>query len=164
MLNIYGVLHFLGFIIITIYPFIMKKSIYDFGFIYFSVFVFLSWMFLNGDCFITYVQKIAKDPTYYAGKDPLNNEDMYFLDNSREWMDPILHVLLIVWMFSLFIAIYRQKYPLWLASWLSIIPFIYLKLLGMYQERANNSQFQFVQALYKWILIVGIFIFALYVP
>jgi hypothetical protein len=160
--HLYGFVHFVCFILITIYPLVWAKSKYDYVFLYFSILLFLSWMFLNGECFVSYFEKIARDPQYYAGKDPTNNEDMYFIDNSRDWMDRILHLFFVVWIMSLFLALTRQSFPIWLAIWICSIPYFYMYLLGVYTDYAYNEGFQYWQNICKWALLGALVVFYTY--
>lgn len=160
--HLYGFIHFICFLGITTYPLLWAKSKYDYVFLYFSILLFLSWMFLNGECFVSYFEKIARDPNYYAGKDPTNNEDMYFIDNSRDWMDRILHIFFIVWILSLALALHRQGFPIWLSAWICFIPYYYLRLLGQYRDYAHDPNFQYWQAVCKWALLGALGLFYAY--
>lgn len=74
---ILGIIHFMYFMFVLLYPFSLKHSIVG-DKIFFSViiFVMMNWYLLNGECILSYLYKISKNPNYKIGSDTKDLTDI----------------------------------------------------------------------------------------
>jgi hypothetical protein len=64
---IYNILHFILAIIPVFYGLIFSKNWLDIYYIYGIVIVAIHWTILKGECFITLIYKLKKNPNYKMG-------------------------------------------------------------------------------------------------
>ena len=151
---IIGVIHLIVCITVTLYPFIFSKNSFDYIYIYYNFFVIISWCLLNGECILTYLVKKNNDINYVAGKNVLDNEDMYMTSNSKEIINNAINILFIVWMYSIYITMTRNKYPKYISILLIITCLFYKCNLHIYNNHHINKRFHFYQKIILCILII----------
>jgi len=152
-ISISGVIHWSWYVILSIYAFIFPRNWFDYVYIYYWILIFLQWTLINGECIITYYSKTQIDPSYKAGKNPMDNRDMYVLPISDEMNNLIIQVLLIVWLVNMYIVYNRNRFPRWI-SITFVISFIIYKWLMITNENLHeNEKFQLYQRVISYVLL-----------
>ena len=162
---IVGTLHILPSIILGFYVlFFQTKSYYDKYYLAYWFLVVYLWTLLNGECIITYYDKLKNDPHYFPGKDVLHNSDVYFLPFSKKFINTyILSGLYILMLINLFIIMKRNRFSNTLTIILILLFIIYKVALYTHDEHYKNESFLKIQQfttfaltcsymyiLYKW--------------
>jgi len=150
---IIGTLHFIFSLLVSSYSFIFSKNLFDYIYIYYAFFVIISWSMCNGECIITYLIKRNDSPDYVPGRDVLNNDDMYIFPISNNTTNAILNILMMIWLFSIYIVMVRNKYPVYIPAALITIWIIYKFLLHSHTNHHDNANFHFYQTITQFILI-----------
>ena len=154
-----GFLHFLFFLCISVYGFIIKKNKFDYFYILLNVLIFLSWTFFEGECCISYYEKKKKNKDYVAGSNNINIDDM-FLWLGAEYKD-IFYVVLRIFSIASYISIYivlkRNGYP-------NYIIFSYIFMLFLYYVYLRIPNISTVYHEFFKVYLIGVIIYILREP
>jgi len=96
----------------SLYGFVFKKSWFDYFYLWAFYAVVLHWMFLNGECWITYAYKKMKDKNYQAGDRVAENEIQPLLNVSDGTYRQIIAAHFFLVGISIYLVAKRNKIPL----------------------------------------------------
>jgi hypothetical protein len=155
--KIIGFFHFLISIFNAVYGFIFKKNRFDYVYIIYSIIVFLSWTFFNGECIITYIIKKHNDKNYKIGDNSTDLKNMYLLVGSKNNIYIIISLLILFNVISLFIVLKRNNFPKIIYISYPIIKLLYTFLLRICLNISENTLFQTIQYIIRIILIIFLY-------
>ena len=152
-MNINGLLHIIGGILLCMYPFIIQKNKYDYLYIYFLFFLNISWIVCKGECFFSYLFNHNKNKNYKFGENPELHDIKDILKNNYIYYSFIIHLLINV---TYFMVVYRNNYPSYL--YIFIIFQIILNLLIYKFKKKLNENKIFINFGYVFLFLIIIFI------
>ncbi len=145
--------HLFFMFFMTFYPFIFKKSIYDYAYIAFSYFILLHWMFLNGECAITYYFKKLENPNYIAGSDLYKDELKSVFKDHVKLIQLFLIIHNLILMLNLFIVSKRNHiHSFFVISFLLLFE-VYFYGLYFFKDHYRNPSFLLFQEILKYLTI-----------
>ena len=108
-MDLLSYLHLLMYIFFGVYILIFqKKTSLDFWYVIVFLLINVQWVFLKGECIITYVYMKSKDPNYKLGENPTNNSDLEdLLQIPRSTLDAVTWSILIFYIFNVFVILRR---------------------------------------------------------
>jgi len=154
LIDIVGVLHLSISLVISFYPFIFKKSWFDYLFIISTLIITLSWTFYNGECLLTYYFKLKDDPNYIAGTNSTDVTDMYKNIPDPRLADFILVTKFLAHIISEFIVFSRNKFPKLVCYLVPFIHVIYTGSLYFFTNIPENEVFLAFQEVIKVVLLI----------
>lgn len=155
-----GCLHLILGLCISIYPFIFTKSRFDYIFLLYTFSVVILWTYFNGECFIAYLVKKYKDPSYISGSN-IKHEISYIYPSLDTVIFLITKCVHILWMYSFYIVMTRNKYPVYITISFIFIWLTYLILQYTFTNLHENKTFHLYQQIIYYCLII-ILGFAIY--
>jgi hypothetical protein len=107
-------LHFTSQLILILYPLIFDVK-YDIYYLVFITFLFLHWIYLKGECILSYWEKKHLDPSYVMGQDVYSHPFMDDLIKNKNVMY-ILGLCILISASYVWYRFLKPRYP-----WLIII-------------------------------------------
>ena len=121
MIYFIGVVHFLSFLLMSLY-FIIPKNRFDYIYLSIIIFLIIIWKMYNGECPVSYYIKKYLKPDYIAGTN-LKSEDLYI----NKYINLIIPILKVIQIYSIYAVFKRQSIHLYI-----IITCILLLLSNIY--------------------------------
>lgn len=133
---LFFIVHWMIGIFSSIHIFIYSKS-YDIYFITLWSFIVMHWVFINGECILTYLYKKRKDPKYVIGTNPSDMPDMKINNTFMYILFIIVNVMIFINMIVIF---YRNKdlIPLYLSFTSILLILIYINLIRINNKKYNH--------------------------
>jgi hypothetical protein len=138
----------------TLYGYCIKKNNYDHIYLVYVYFLLLHWIFLKGECIISYLYKKLQKNDYELGSNSINDDLHYIVGDYKLY---IIFVLNIIFMISVFIVSKRNNIKTHYI--LIFILYYYVYILFLYYIRYHNinintnTNFQLFNDIIKILLI-----------
>ncbi len=117
MVSWIGVVHFLLFVLISLYVFLFPiPSISDYVFLYYTILVVFHWTLFGSQCSLT---------QWLTGGRGDKQNDLHVFPIGRAANDGIVQLVYCVWMYSIYTVFIRQGFPLWLPALFISTYFVY---------------------------------------
>ena len=156
-----GFLHILIGIFISLYGVLFKKSWFDYVYMLYAIIVMLSYVFLNGECCISYYIKKSKDKNYIPGKEPTDLKDMNLLFKNKF---VVYFIILFINLFNLiseYIVFRRNNFSSLFYVGFPFAHLLYILSLRYFKNIHKNKSFLFIQNIFK-IIFIFYFLFYIY--
>lgn len=154
-----GILHFILSILLYSYGLIVRqRTSWDSLFLLITYVLVLHWTFYNGECVVSYLAKKKEDPEYVAGSDVFDLKDMSDTGISPETIRIIMNILLLLWFYSTFVVLKRNRYPMAFT-----IPFVFILIFynGLLRWFHDNPNFKLLQNV-SMVSLILLGIYAVY--
>jgi hypothetical protein len=151
--EIFGLLHIILTITASIYGLVTSKSWLDNIYIYYTLTVYLSWTFFNGECLISLYHKYK----YNLKSHNARSDDMVVWFGNLKIHDNFMFIMSILTIFSIFRVFYRNNiYILYIILFICMLS-VYMKLIKYYKNPCVSLYFLLFQSIFKIFLIYLIF-------
>ena len=159
LLKIIGFFHIIFSILIAFYGILFKKSRFDYMYIFYTLFVLISWTIYNGECPLTYYVKKYYDKNYVSGKDPTDLKDTYLLFGDKQIVYIIVTGSIFAYMISEYIVLTRNNFSKYICYLLPITHFLYTMSVRTFKNLPENNRFLILQESFKIIFIILLILF-----
>jgi hypothetical protein len=151
---ILAALHAIAGLFASSYGLIFDKSWIDDIFILYFVLLVLSWTLFKGECVISYIYNLYKNPNYKVGEDATASDILELFGNNKT----------VYFIFSIFIAIltvasniillFRNGYPKYILYSSILLFLLYIAMLKMIQSPLSSSAFFIVNEVVKYSFLL----------
>ena len=147
-----GLLHYLSFIFIALYPLFFSKSKWDIVYIYYTIAVIIQWTLFDGYCIIAVLLNKPDSTNNYT-------RDTHVLPVSEKVNELISQLIYFFWMYGMYRVYTRNRYPLFIPIVFILCYILYDTLLYMYdkKDKTKSPDFQKYQRmiLYGLLFVLG---------
>jgi len=160
----WGAFHIIFLLFVSSYGLIFNKSWVDDIFILYFVLLVLSWTLLKGECIISYIYNLYKNPNYTAGEDLNAGDILEFFGNKTIYL--IFSVFIgILTVISNIILLLRNGYPTYIVYSSALLFLLYNAMLKTVQSPSSSSVFFIVNEFvkYSFLLILLFVIHKIYI-
>ena len=116
-MDLLSCLHLLMYVLFGLYIILVpKKSSLDLWYVGIFLLINIQWVFLKGECIITYMYMKSKDPNYKLGDNPTNNKDLEdLLHIPRSTLDAVTWAILIFYILNIYFVLKRwNTHVIWI--------------------------------------------------
>ena len=153
---IWGTLHAMVGPLASSYGLIFNKSWVDDVFILYFVLLVLSWTLFKGECVISYMYNLYKNPNYKAGEDSTASDILEIFGNNETIYLIYSISLTILTVTSTSILLLRNGYSKYILYSSILLFLLYIAMLKMIQSPSSSSVFFIVNEVvrYSFLLIL----------
>lgn len=150
--DIFGLIHIFLTVFVSIYGVVFNKSTLDKLYIYYILFLNISWTFYNGECILSLLYKELNNMKKNSSK----ATDMMLWFESEKHYDIFIWANSILIMASVIRVFYRNNIPLIMIFIFLFMNLTYLLLTRQYND-CKNLTFLTIQGIYKiyYIYLLG---------
>jgi hypothetical protein len=157
--KILGLLHFILAIITSSYGLIFNKSWVDDIFILYFVLLVLSWTLFKGECIISYIYNLYKNPNYKVGEDSTSSDLLELVGNNKTGYFIFSIFIVILTVASNIILLFRNGYPKYILYSSILLYLLYHAMLKTIQSPSSSSAFFIVNEVVKYsFLLILLFV------
>jgi hypothetical protein len=156
-----GILHSIFALFLAFYVFVFPKTKFDFWYLVIFFVLVIHWIYLKGECFVSYLHKKKNNPNYQAGEGVFEHGDMATVYG--EWYKILMPWGLFLYGLSVFLVFRRnvECYPSWVKFVAVTTYFVYLWTLTSSSKISKISKISkmskmsnhAIQEICKFILI-----------
>ena len=153
-----GFLHFVFTIILSLYGFIFNKSWFDDVYILYFMSLLISWTLFNGECVVSYIYNLYRNPNHKAGEDLISYDVLNFIGNKTGYFIFTTFILTLKGA-TFYIVLSRNSYPTYIVYLSVLLYLLYIFLAKMVQLYSINSVFLIVNEIVKYVFLLLFFYF-----
>ena len=146
--TISGSLHFIFSLLFFSYVVLFRqKSSTDILYLFLSIALVLHWVLLNGECVLSYWDKLETNPYYVAGSDISNLQDILHMGISIHTLHNIYTIFFFVWTASIFVTFVRNDVPGSLVAFFFFFFILFILSVRLLPNNYLDSRFRFIQVI-----------------
>lgn len=151
--QITGIAHLAWSFFLPLAAILLNNYVIDIFFIYHFLGVSLSWVYLHGECLITYLVKKAKDPDYKVGDNPHSMEDFLSIVSEPVYTYIILPVMLFISAFAVYVT-FKRNPTLLPMGFVYVVIATHIAYIVVLRRPRDSFARKIVQEIFKVITIV----------
>jgi hypothetical protein len=151
---ILSALHAITGLLASSYGLIFNKSWVDDIFILYFVLLVLSWTLFKGECAISYIYNLYKNPNYKVGEDATASDILELFGNNKTIYLIYSISLTILTVTSNIILLLRNGYPKYILYSSILLFLLYSILLKTIQSPSSSSAFFIVNEVVKYSFLL----------
>jgi hypothetical protein len=124
-----------------------QKSSTDILYLFLSIALVLHWVLLNGECVLSYWDKLETNPYYVAGSDISNLQDILHMGISIHTLHNIYTIFFFVWTASIFVTFVRNDVPGSLVAFFFFFFILFILSVRLLPNNYLDSRFRFIQVI-----------------
>lgn len=150
LIYLYGILHLIGLISISLYGLVINNYILDKLYIYIFLFIPLSWILCKDECLISYFIKKINNPKYILGSEPFNTNDITNLFYNKKVYYIFFHINHSIRMYSFYIVVNR----IIIIDFYTIVITIILYTIYTYDILYNLNYRKYIKYVLLYLLLI----------
>ena len=153
--TILGAFHITTALLLSVYGLVFSKSWFDGVIILYFILLVISWTLFNGECLLSYIYKLYKNPNYKAGEDLYGGDILDLIGNNRTVYATFGIFNQILMSISIYIVFARNSYPRYIAL-LSVMVYLFYKLvINIFeQDLYSNRIFSITNEVVKYYFLL----------
>jgi hypothetical protein len=153
-IKIIGGIHLATACFFSIYGLLFKKSRFDIIYVFYTLFLLISWTCFNGGCILSEFIKKKNNKEYIFGQDSKNLDDMIEFMGSPTMVYIIIVIMNIFHAISTFIILKRNDFPIYIYGSLPLMHILYILSIKINNDLCGNEFFLTLQEGFKFAFVI----------